>query len=289
MTCREFLTALDPYLDDELTVVETLRVHGHLIFCEACCKAMESEALLRSLVAADAAGEQAPSSLAERIRERVAASSWVPPGSRPRPRRPVAWRALLAGVGMLGLVLGVLLVPGARGPDDLSPLAAEVAAKHLLYGAAGEAGLELSTSETDRMAAWLERRLGFSVKLPLLARPGERLLGGRVSSLADAPAAYLLYERDSRRVSLLITEPLPFADRGGAARMVEGVELYTTMLRGITLAWWEDAERLYVVASAAGVKDVLEFALLCVRSGRPPEAAGQGSPGVEPAPQRSGR
>lgn len=269
MTCREFLSAVDPYLDDELTVVETLRVHGHLLFCEACRKAMESEAFLRSLIAADAAGEQAPHSLSERVRQHVAAASSLVPASRPGPRRPLLTRAVLAGVAMLGLVLAIVLIPGGRGPDDLSPLAAEVAAKHLLYGVGKEAARDLATSEAPRMAAWLEGPLGFSVKLPRLARPGERLVGGRVLSVADAPAAYLLYERDGARISLFITRPRPFGRGSGDTLMVEGVELYTTRVGGVAVAWWEDAGRLYAAASTAGAKDVLEFAVLCVRSGTP--------------------
>ncbi|MBI4590933.1 MAG: zf-HC2 domain-containing protein [Candidatus Rokubacteria bacterium] len=267
MTCRELVSAIDPYLDDELTVMETLRMQGHLLFCEACRQAIESEALLRSFVAADAAADEAPAALRERIRRRVALIPSTLPGRRSRPRRPVLSRALLAGLAMLGLVLGALVVLGVRDRDHISPPAAEVAAKHLLYGVPAEPTLELATSETVRMAAWLERRLGFSVKLPLLARPGERLVGGRVSSIADAPAAYLLYERNGRRISLLITQPVPSMHRGQASHVVEGVEFYTASLHGVALVWWEDTQRLYAAASTAGQKDLLEFALLCVRSG----------------------
>lgn len=274
MTCQEFLRAIDPYLDDELPVMDTLRVQGHLICCEPCRKAAESEALLHAVITADAVGDEAPPRLRERILERVSAAPAVLRGAPSRPRRWVFPRAFLAAAATVGLLAGVLLIPGAKGPEGLSPLAAEVVAKHLLYGGGAGTTLEMTTSQAPRMAAWLEHRLGFAVKVPLLARPGERLVGGRVSSVADIPTAYLLYERGGRRISLFIVQSLPLARAGGTRRVVEGEEFYFTALRGINLVWWEDGERLYLAASAAGASDLLEFALLCVRSGRPSEAAG---------------
>lgn len=268
MICQELLRAIDPYLDEELSVMGILRVQGHLIFCEPCRKVMESEALLHSLVTADAVRDQAPSSLREQILERVTAATSGLTGFQTGPQRSALRQVCLAGAAILGIFLAVLMIPGVRGPEGLPPLAAEVAAKHLLYGEGAGAALEMTTSEAPRMALWLERRLGFSVNIPVLARPGERLVGGRVSSVADSPAAYLVYERGGRRISLFITRPSPLARPGGAKRVVEGLELYTTALRGITLVWWEDAEHLYAAASRAGVKDLVEFALLCVRSGR---------------------
>ena len=51
MTCRDLLSAIDPYLDGELCAFETLRMHGHLVACDRCQKVLESEATLHSLLA----------------------------------------------------------------------------------------------------------------------------------------------------------------------------------------------------------------------------------------------
>ena len=72
-------------------------------------------------------------------------------------------------------------------PADPAPLAAELAAKHLLYGGTPGTALEINTSEAAQLAGGLEQRLGFSARLPQLSRRDDRLVGGRVSSVADAP------------------------------------------------------------------------------------------------------
>ncbi len=270
MTCQGLVRAIDPYLDDELSVLEVLRVQGHLLFCDPCRTVLESEAQLHALLAADAVQDQPSPALRERILWRV--SGMVSPSARPRGRLALP-RGLLAGVLLGGLLVAGLLaaLPGLRGPEEFPPFAAEVAAKHRLYTEAGAPTLDLTTADVSRVAGWLEGRLGFRVKAPQLLRPGERLVGARVSSVADVPAAYLLYEWGGHRLSLFILGPRPRMVGGGTRRILDGVELYTTTLHGATLVWWEDAEHLYAAASTAGMRDLEEFARLCVRTGRLPD------------------
>ncbi len=91
-----------------------------------------------------------------------------------------------------------------------------------------------------------------------MAKGTERLVGGRISSLADAPAAYALYDRSGQFISLFVTRRVPFARRGWIERHVDGAELYLASLRGVALIWWEEmpADRLHAAASA-GDEDAL--------------------------------
>jgi anti-sigma factor RsiW len=90
-------------------------------------------------------------------------------------------------------------------PQPMTPLAAELASKHLLYGEGRGGALALVTSEPAKMGGWFQGRLGFPVRLPAVAKRTERLVGGRISSLADAPAAYALYDRSGQSISLFVT------------------------------------------------------------------------------------
>ena len=272
MTCHQLLGALDPYLDDELPVPDVLDMHTHLAGCESCRNVIASEAALRALLTADAVRDEPPDSLRARVLQRVGPAGPEPGDARPRAAPLRLLPVGLAGWGLTALLVVVAVIAGGKGPEFPAPLAAELAAKHLVYGEAPSPALALTTADATQMASWLAARLGFAATLPLLSRPADRLVGGRASTLGDVPAAYVLYEHGGRRLSLFIIEqPLPFAKLGWAEREVEGVEIYTAAVGALQLVWWEDEadHRLYAAASIGGEQDLLEFALLCVRSGRP--------------------
>jgi anti-sigma factor RsiW len=282
MTCQEVWRAIDPYLDDELTVLEVLRVQGHLLGCRACRRVLNSESHLHALLAADALQDEPPAALRERIRQQVLTASPGPRESRVTRRWSLVRRTSLVAAIALAFLLGVVQMPSVRPRTDVPPLAVEVVAKHRLYNPEDGPRLEQRSSDAPHLERWLERRLAFPVKVPALVAGGEHLVGGRVSSLADAPAAYLLYEQDGRRISLFITPlPTPGASEGakeGTERppqLIEGVEVYTASLSSTTVMWWDAAEQRYVAASTSGTRDLEAFARLCIRSGR---RAGTGDP-----------
>ena len=97
MTCDEFLATIDAYLDDALSIMDILRVHRHLLSCECCYRVMGSEATLHSLLADDAARDQPPGSLRERITLRVAAEERARSKARARPEPFASRSAILAG------------------------------------------------------------------------------------------------------------------------------------------------------------------------------------------------
>ncbi len=283
MICHKFMRALDAYLDDELSVMQVLRMHGHLVSCEACRKVMESEARLHAVLSDAATRDEPASSLRDRILQRVISEETNIFDGRARPRSLGSVRGWLVGAAMAGLVLLVALIPASQRPAAMTPLTAEVAAKHLLYST-GSAS-ELPASEPSQLAQWIEGRVGFPVSLPRLGAD-QRLVGGRVSSVADAPAAYVLYEWRGRRISLFVTRPVPATGRGLSERVVQGVDVHASVLEGVHLMWWADEEdgQIYVVASSGGVSELRDFARLCIQRER---ATQPGAPHSQPvAPTR---
>lgn len=265
MKCYEFVGAVDPYLDGELPVMQTLRMHGHIVFCEQCPRVMESEAALHSLLATDAQSDSPPAGLRERVLQQIAAkrSSSAAPRSR-------AWGRLWAGVAgaaIVGVLLLALTILVRDRPERVPPAAAELVAKHVLYAEGQPGSLEMTTSDPSRLTAWLEERLGFAVDLPRLAGPDERLVGGRVSSISDGPAAYLLFEWRGRRVSLFVGPPVPPEHLGGSEQVIDGVELRTATVHGVALVWWreQDEGRVYAAASRDAGHALVEFTLRCVQ------------------------
>src|SRR5262245_30814069 len=268
MTCGDLVHAIDPYLDDELSVLEVLRVHAHLLRCNPCRTAMESEARLHSLLEADALQDSASPALRDRILQQLAAVAFRPASSGRRRRRGATAYAVLGVIVLVAALVAGVTVLRFTGAPDLTPFVEEVAAKHLLYTERSGPALGLETADVGRLAVWLTGQVGFPIRAPSDLRPGEHLVGGRISSLGDAPAAYLLYEQDQHPVSLFITRRPPSGSPEGNRWVVDGMELYTSRLGRLTLVWWEDEEYVYAAASTASRRDLAEFALLCARSAR---------------------
>lgn len=263
MTCQELIRSIDAFLDDELSVMETLKVQGHLAFCGRCRMVVESEAKLRALVKTEALQERAPAHLRERILRAIEEE----PTGKGRQRRASSLRRLAPLFGLLAgaAVAGLLLTFPLQSPREGPSLIAEVVGQHLTISR-GETALEITSQDPSQIASWFQTRRGFPVKLPPLARPGERLIGARLSSIANVKAAQLIYEWAGRKTSLFIFE------RGHSmkapadlVREVEGVKFSIARLQGHSMVWWEDQEVYYAVTSDADVDDLLEFGLICVK------------------------
>ena len=268
MTCREMLSVVDAYLDGELSALEIIRVHDHLVNCERCRATLESEAALHSLLRSDSIEDEPSPALRARVLDLIGAS---PPPSRESGSGPsMPFRVVpLVLTGLVAVLLAAIVgIRFWRSPDVPPPFALEIAAKHRLYTDASNATLDVKTSDAMQLTDWLERRVGFPVRAPTVATPQQRLVGGRVSSVADGPAAYLLYQWRGRALSLFVTMPQPNSRREGAERVVGGVEVYTASLPGVVLAWWDDSGRLYTAVSDGPMTHLEEFAVLCVR-GKP--------------------
>ena len=90
MRCDEFLEAIDTYLDDELSIVDSFRMHGHLLLCGRCRQAIGSEATLRALLVKDGMADHPSGSLRERIIQQIRRAHTDPDDfSSPDPRNPV--------------------------------------------------------------------------------------------------------------------------------------------------------------------------------------------------------
>lgn len=133
MTCRELLNAIDPYLDGELSTVEVLRMHEHLLECDRCRTMLESEAGLHALLSSDAIEDTPPPGLRERVLVRIAGTPSGSVASPARPRRPRGLRVVLAGVGLVAVLLASILAIQFWRPTDLPPFVLETTAKHRLY------------------------------------------------------------------------------------------------------------------------------------------------------------
>ncbi len=121
---------------------------------------------------------------------------------------PAAAAALVAlAVGGVG---GWLL-HGATdgGPGSAPRLAREAAVAYAVYAPEVRHPVEVGADEEQHLVAWLSKRLGAPVRAPRLDELGFELIGGRLLTAGEGPAALLMYQDGrGRRLALYVRSDL---------------------------------------------------------------------------------
>ena len=119
------------------------------------------------------------------------------------------WRAIAASVVMLGI--GVSGGWFARQSTETTPevfaaLVSEAVQAHSIYSVDPHRAVELSDEEV--LVRWLSNRVGAQLSAPDLTAHGFTMIGGRLLSVTEGPAAQFMYEDEQgRRITLFAVRP----------------------------------------------------------------------------------
>jgi anti-sigma factor RsiW len=137
--------------------------------------------------------------------------------------RRIVWRA--AAAVLLAFVLGggggwALRAGIATTPSDLTLLAQEAIANHVVYTADRRRPTELGAEQRDDLAKWVSNRLGHPVAPPDMASAGFHYMGGRLAATPQGPAGLFMYQNaDGKRLTVFV---LPMRDASDTpTRMVD--------------------------------------------------------------------
>ncbi len=129
-------------------------------------------------------------------------------------RPPWIGYARAAAVLTAGIAVGLALPrPWSAAPQPVAAravpaqaLASRAARAHLVYAMEVRHPVEVDASQQEHLVAWLSKRLGTKLKVPVLAEEGYDLLGGRLLPGPEGPVAQFMYQEASgRRLTLYVT------------------------------------------------------------------------------------
>jgi anti-sigma factor (TIGR02949 family) len=216
-SCEEYLVEALRYLDDNPEGWELEEFRSHLSACSNCRAHLEKERALSQLLRRSRPLYSAPASL--RARVSAATESSIPVSSA---KNRLDWSVLypVTGVGSrfrrlsvlapaaLALVLCLAFIPGIVRSVRAAGYVETAVVEHRSH-LNGNLPAELASNSPQQVTAWFSGRVPFDFRLPAAesapdGRALYRLTGASVVNFKGAPAALVMYETRSDKISLLV-------------------------------------------------------------------------------------
>jgi anti-sigma factor RsiW len=230
--CAGVSRFVDTYIDGEFGEGDRVEFEAHVAECEACRTKVRTQAEWKRLIKAAAPREQASAALRNRISRSIARES----------KPMLSWRAwafrAMPAAAAVGLVATLMI-----SRVQWSPVCADVVAKH-------QRNLPIEVSGgSDQVRRWYSDKVDFPVRPPQFRNEPATLRGGRLASIGDKQAAYLVYDMNGIRVSVFVFDSgeLPIEAR---KRVVIGNrEVFLDQEHGYNVAIYRDRGVGYAIAS----------------------------------------
>jgi len=147
----------------------------------------------------------------------------------------------VAGLG-IGLAVPLLRPAPPKAPPaaQAQPMPALAARAHYVYTREKRHAVEVEAADQEHLVTWLSRRLDVPLKVPVLAKEGYALMGGRLLPGTDAPVAQFMYEDASQRRLTLYVVGKKHKQPVTAFRFIqEGL---------VNVFYWVDPECAYAIS-----------------------------------------
>jgi len=175
--------------------------------------------------------------------DRPLPDSLTPPFERrpPESRKQPVFRALALAASLLVFLAGGATGWLARdwtggGSIGAAAFVADAVAAHRVFVVEVRHPVEVGADQEAHLVGWLSKRLGKPLRAPRLASRGYDLVGGRLLSDAEGPAAQLMYQDAAgRRITLYVRASSDASDT--AFRFAQDGNVHAFYWRDNGLAW----------------------------------------------------
>jgi mycothiol system anti-sigma-R factor len=280
------------YLDKQLSGRMLEAFLTHLRGCPDCKGQVEEEQALSQLLRRSRPLYTAPEGLRDRV---VAAAAqhhrlsrcspddrqclWriVAASLRHIPQLPSYWTAIGATIFVLTICLG--FVPNIVQRANASAYVDTALASHRGY-LNGQLPLEIRSDSAQEVMAWFADKLPFQVRLPnsqpaSAGRPAYRLMGARLLNYKDSQIAFIEYEMQSEKISLLVAPTKSAAIAGGDEVRSGSLAFHYRSNGHFKVITWSNHQLSYALVSSLK-SSARQSCLVCHQSMTDPSAFAPG-------------
>lgn len=247
MSCDDFSPFIDAYLDQEFDDRERADMEAHLSMCLSCRRQVDVQMALRTQIKRCLSDVKAPADLRSRILCQLETSSCEAAKARAtESSRKLMRYGWIAGPLAAAIALVVLLPTFTVAPAESGelPVIEQTVDWHQ-----GNYPLEVITSSPAEISGWFRGRVDFSVRPPHFPSHSANLLGGRIAHVEDRRAAYLLYEVDGQRMSVLLFQGDGLKVPAESVRTLGPRDVVMLKQKGVGVAVLQDSGVTYTFTS----------------------------------------
>ena len=256
MSCQKAHELINPYVDGELDVVQTVEVEQHLDQCESCNVRYRNQLSLSFNLKDSSLYYHAPKHLKKRIK--LALQEELKTHQQERNR----WAWLILGISfatllLVGTLVTLALLPGQR-PSQES-ITQEIVSDHIRSLQMTNHLSDVVSSDQHTVKPWFNGKLDFSPPVNDFSTEDFHLYGGRLDYLNNRTVAALIYQRRSHYINLYIW---PTEDRA-TSTTTPGISFQQ---QGFNLVHWTNAGMNFWLISDLNKVELHELAILLQQS-----------------------
>ena len=247
MNCDDFTPFIDAYIDGEFDERDRVEFEAHLAHCEACKQEVDFQLQFKQHLKVSLQEDRAPQALRHNILaalEQEAAQIQQEEQEAARAesrRRRKIWAAPLAASMAILLFLPAFTIAPASSKQ--LPVIEQTVDWHQ-----GNLPLEVQGTQ-DQVARWFHGKVDFPVRLPHFKHDSARLLGARIANVQDRRAAYLLYDIDGARMSVMVFRGDGLKVPSDKVRNISGRDVALMNANGYEVAVMQDNGVTYTMTT----------------------------------------
>jgi anti-sigma factor RsiW len=195
LSCHECERYIPVFLDHALEVKESLDVQAHLQSCSSCADRVESEQCIRTFVRQYLDVPPPPDGLKRAMILRAMQAERQPGWWAYLPA-PTRLRDFAMGVATAALLALVMYgsFPDLSSDPDLQKVGREASLAYGIY-TKQHMPLEVVSADDSTVTKWLNKHMGYHIKMPCITDTATQLLGGRLCSFMNRKSVALMYQR----------------------------------------------------------------------------------------------
>jgi len=234
MKCQDADRYLQAFVDGEFSETEQTEIEQHFKFCPVCQKKVAFESWFKKNTTKSFTDTKAPRRLEAEIGYML---------SKERGRQTPMWVKLSPAMALLLAFFAIYFMPHI---EVSTPIVEATIDRHLK-----SLPFDVQSPDTIEVRNFLQEKIKYPVHIPRFTHHPMQLMGGRVTTVQDHNAAYLVFSNNGHRYSVVAKPANPDESDipEGIQRTVSGRKFTLVKKNGFNVVLWNANQMLYTLAS----------------------------------------